>query len=128
VAAGITDIGQRSAVANLQPRKVEAAMREMQHMVQQAVNRMRVPTAPVPVVLVGSGSVLLRMRLTGVSDVMRPDYFSVSRAVGAAIGQVGGEIERVFSLTLISRETALHLPGNTLYVRVKSMGDLLISP
>jgi len=160
VAAGITDIGQRSAVANLQPRKVEAAMREMQHMVQQAVNRMRVPTAPVPVVLVGSGSVLLRMRLTGVSDVMRPDYFSVSRAVGAAIGQVGGEIERVFSLTLISRETALqqtreaaclkasaagaapgtikvvevqetplnYLPGNTLYVRVKSMGDLLISP
>jgi hypothetical protein len=100
------------------------------------------------------------MRLTGVSDVMRPDYFSVSRAVGAAIGQVGGEIERVFSLTLISRETALqqtreaaylkasdagaapgtikvvevqetplnYLPGNTLYVRVKSMGDLLINP
>jgi len=160
VAAGINNIGQRSAVANLPQRKVEAAMREMQRMVQQAVNRMRVTTAPVTVVLVGSGSVLLRMRFSGVSDVIRPDYFSVSRAVGAAIGQVGGEIDRVFSLTLISRETALqqareaaclkavaaganpatikvveiqetplnYLPGNTLYVRVKSLGDLMKSP
>ena len=160
VAAGVCDSGQRSAVAGLPPRKVEAAMREMQHMVQEAVNRMRVTAAPVTVVLVGSGSVLLHMRLAGVSDVIRPDYFSVSTAVGAAIGQVGGEIDRVFSLTSISRETALqrareaacqkavaagadpatikvveiqetplnYLPGNTLYVRVKSMGNVIGSP
>jgi N-methylhydantoinase A/oxoprolinase/acetone carboxylase beta subunit len=160
VAAGINDIGQRSAVANLPPHKVEAVIREMQRMVQQAVNRMRVTTAPVPVVLVGNGSVLLRPHLTGVSDVIRPDYFPLSRAVGAAISQVGGDVEHVFSLTLISRETALqqtleaacykasaagaapgtikvvkvqetplnYLPGNTLYVRVKSMGDLMVSP
>lgn len=107
VAAGITDMGQRSAVAGLSPRKVDRAMREMQRMVEQAVNQMKVNSAPLVVVLVGSGSILIRPRLAGALDVIRPDYFAVARAVGAAIGRVGGETDRVYSLSRISRETAL---------------------
>jgi N-methylhydantoinase A/oxoprolinase/acetone carboxylase beta subunit len=107
VAAGITDVGQRSFVAGLPSQKVARAMREMQRMVEQAVHRMKVTSAPVVVVLVGSGSILIPPRLAGASDVIRPDYFAVARAVGAAIGRVGGEIDRVFSLAHISRESGL---------------------
>ncbi len=37
----------------------------------------------------------------------RPDHFAVANAVGAAIAQVGGEIERVFSLDQLGRDAAL---------------------
>lgn len=107
VAAGITDVGQSSAVVGLPPLKVKRAVREMQRMVEEAVNQTKVTAAPVLVVLVGSGSILVRPRLAGASDVIQPDYFAVVRAVGAARGRVGGEIDRVFSLTRISREDAL---------------------
>jgi hypothetical protein len=38
---------------------------------------------------------------------VRPDHFAVANAIGAAIAQVGGEVERVYSLEKLSREKAL---------------------
>jgi hypothetical protein len=50
------------------------------------------------VVAVGGGSVLLPDDLPGAGPVHRPEHFAVANAIGAAIAQVGGEIDRVFSL------------------------------
>jgi hypothetical protein len=58
-------------------------------------------------VVVGGGSILLRDRLPGASRLVRPDHFAVANAIGAAIAQVGGEVERVYSLEKLSREKAL---------------------
>ena len=38
---------------------------------------------------------------------MRPENFGVANAVGAAIAQISGEVDRVFSLGRMSREDAL---------------------
>jgi N-methylhydantoinase A/oxoprolinase/acetone carboxylase beta subunit len=122
VAAGIANVGQRPAVAGLSSRKVESAIREMQRMVEQAVNQMKVTASPVVVVLVGSGSILVRPRLAGASDVIRPDYYAVARAVGAAIGRVGGEVDRVFSLTRIGREAALQQARESAYAKAAAAG------
>ncbi|MEZ4717990.1 MAG: hypothetical protein R2851_18145 [Caldilineaceae bacterium] len=39
--------------------------------------------------------------------VHRPEHAAVANAIGAAIAQVGGEVERVFSLDTIPRAEAL---------------------
>jgi N-methylhydantoinase A/oxoprolinase/acetone carboxylase beta subunit len=58
-------------------------------------------------VIVGGGSILLRDHLPGASDVIKPEHFAVANAIGAAIAQVGGEVDRVFSLDQMSRDSAL---------------------
>ena len=42
-----------------------------------------------------------------VSDVLRPEFSSVANAVGAAIAQVSGEVERVVTVNAANRETVL---------------------
>jgi N-methylhydantoinase A/oxoprolinase/acetone carboxylase beta subunit len=39
--------------------------------------------------------------------MVKPEHFPVANAIGAAIAQVGGETDRVYSLEKISREEAL---------------------
>ena len=66
-------------------------------------------TAPgaVPVILVGGGMILVGDTLNGVSALHRPEHAAVANAIGAAIAQVGGEVDRVFSLDAVPREQAL---------------------
>ena len=45
--------------------------------------------------------------MAGASDVLRPEHAGVANAIGAAIAQVGGQVEKVYSLSDVSREEAL---------------------
>jgi hypothetical protein len=60
-----------------------------------------------PVVLVGGGSVVLPTALAGASTVNRPENYGVANAIGAAIAQCSGEIERIFSLDEYTRDEAM---------------------
>lgn len=62
-----------------------------------------------PVVLVGGGAILVDGALPGASEVSRPDHFDVANAVGAAIGQVGGEVDRIFPCEDNDRQAALDM-------------------
>jgi hypothetical protein len=68
---------------------------------------MKTSAEPVPIVVVGGGSVLLRGALQGASELVKPDHFAIANAIGAAIAQVGGEVDRVFSLDGMARDEAL---------------------
>ena len=61
----------------------------------------------VPVVLVGGGSILVGDSLNGATEVIRPPHAEVANAIGAAIAQVGGQVEKVYSLENMGREEAL---------------------
>ena len=98
VAAGRADLGDRSLVAHLDPTLVEEAVRAMDSAVELAVDRIKTSADPVPVVLVGGGTILLGESLAGASELVKPEHAAVANAIGAAIAQVGGEIDRVFSL------------------------------
>ena len=50
---------------------------------------------------------LISRDLPSSSRLIRPDHASVSNAIGAAIAQVSGEIDRIFSLEGKSREGVL---------------------
>lgn len=107
VAAGLEDIGDRSRVAHIPARTVETALDTIHQMVDTAIDRMKTSAEALPVILVGGGSILVSRDLPAASEVLRPEHSSVANAIGAAIAQVGGETDRVFSLANTSRDAAL---------------------
>jgi N-methylhydantoinase A/oxoprolinase/acetone carboxylase beta subunit len=107
VAGGRAEIGDRGRVAALDPTLVTAGLDAMQRRVEEAIDRMKVSREPVPVILVGGGSILVSEAFDGVSEVQRPPHYQVANAVGAAIAQISGEVDRVVSLREASRDEAL---------------------
>jgi hypothetical protein len=103
---------------------------------------------------VGGGCFLVPERLAGISDVVHVPHQAVANAVGAAIAQVSGEVDQIFqnlsreaaidaarglaeekatragadprSLTVVEVEDLplAYLPGNSLRVRVRVVGDI----
>jgi len=98
VAAGRASIGDPALVAHLPRELVEAALERIAADVADVVDRMRISADPLPVVAVGGGSVLLPDEFPGLGEVLRPEHFAVANAIGAAIAQVGGEVDRVFAI------------------------------
>lgn len=107
VAGGYADIGDPSLVADLDPAVVRAALDDIGVRIAEVIDRMRISPDPVPVVAVGGGSVLVPEVLEGASSVVRPENFAVANAIGAAIAEVGGDVDRVFSVPPGGREAAL---------------------
>lgn len=107
VAAGMCDIGDPELVKGLAPALVAAGVLLIRQRVEDVIDRVKTSAAPLPVVVVGGGSVLLPDRLAGASVVIKPDHFAVANAIGAAIAQVSGEVDRVVSLANVTREEAL---------------------
>ncbi|MGH3977857.1 MAG: hydantoinase/oxoprolinase N-terminal domain-containing protein [Pseudonocardiaceae bacterium] len=107
VAAGLATVGDPERVTALDPDLVGRGLEWIEQRIAEAVDRMKTAPEPIPVVVVGGGSVLLGERLPGASELINPDHFAVANAIGAAIAQVGGEVDRVFSLTRDSRALAV---------------------
>jgi N-methylhydantoinase A/oxoprolinase/acetone carboxylase beta subunit len=107
VAAGRASFGDEGRVRALDRQLVRDGLAWIERRLAEAVDRMKTSPDPIPVVLVGGGSVLLEDALEGASRVVRPEHFGVANAIGAAIAQVGGEVERVFALDRLSRDEAL---------------------
>lgn len=98
VAAGRACIGDASAVSRLEPNLVKDALERIAADVAETVDRMRTSAEPLPIVAVGGGSVLLPDDLPGSGRIHRPEHFAVANAIGAAIAQVGGEVDRVYAI------------------------------
>jgi N-methylhydantoinase A/oxoprolinase/acetone carboxylase beta subunit len=119
VAAGRAQIGDAERVAGL---NAEPALRRIEERIAEVVDRMKTSRDPIPVVVVGGGSVLLGDALPGASELIKPPHFAVANAIGAAIGQVGGEVDRIFSLDELSREEALAAAKNEARERAMAAG------
>ena len=107
VAGGSENIGDASVVSDLDVSLVAAVQERIMEMIAIAVDRMKTSATPVPVIVVGGGSILVTGEIEGASEIIKPDHFPVANAIGAAIAQVGGECDRIFSLAELSRDDAL---------------------
>lgn len=67
--------------------------------VEEAIDRMKTSAAPMPAVVVGGGSILLPDTLCGISQVLRPAHFDAANAIGVALGQVSGQIDKVVNMS-----------------------------
>lgn len=106
VAAGNAELGDRSKVADLSPELVSKAGEKMAAILEDCVERSRLSPEPLPVIVVGGGSILVSRPIAGL-ELIKPENFAVANAVGAAIAQVSGEVDRVYTLAEISRDAAL---------------------
>lgn len=154
VAAGLAEIGERGRVAGLDRHFVAAGLARIHALVADVVDRMRADPVQRPLVAVGGGAFLVPDTLHGVSEVVRVANQGVANALGAAVAQVSGEVDRVWQD--IPREAALtrareeaeqralragadprslqlveiediplaYLPGNALRVRARVVGDI----
>ena len=106
VAAGRAEIGESAKVKHLSPDIIQRTEARIADMLEAAVERSRLSPEPLPVIVVGGGSILVKGRI-GDLEVLKPNHFAVANAVGAAIAQVSGEVDRVYSLASLSRADAI---------------------
>jgi N-methylhydantoinase A/oxoprolinase/acetone carboxylase beta subunit len=107
VAAGLAEVGDTALAGDLSAATVNGALATVRQMLESTVDRMRTSADPVDVVAVGGGSILVPAHLECARSVHRPDNFAVANAIGAAIAQVGGEVDRIFSVPAGQRESVL---------------------
>ncbi|MCM6774083.1 hydantoinase/oxoprolinase family protein [Nocardia sp. CDC159] len=159
VAAGVLDLGDAARVRHLSGDFVKRALATIETKISQVIDRMRTSRELPPVVVVGGGEFLVPDTLDGVDGVHRTEHFAVANAIGAAIAQIGGEVDRIYPLAPGRREAVLdaakqeavdravaggadpdhveivdvdevpiaYLPGNATRIRVKAVGDLLLT-
>jgi N-methylhydantoinase A/oxoprolinase/acetone carboxylase beta subunit len=106
VAAGRAFIGDHKKVAGLDPGLIARTEARIADMLEAAVERSRLSPEPLPVIVVGGGSILVKGGIAGL-EAIKPHHFAVANAVGAAIAQVSGETDRVYSLAAMSRADAI---------------------
>jgi N-methylhydantoinase A/oxoprolinase/acetone carboxylase beta subunit len=107
VAAGLAEIGDPALVAHLDARIVDGAMAVMKAAIAETLDLMKTSPDLIPVVLVGGGSILVDDAIPGASTVTRPPHAAVANAIGAALSQVGAQVDRVVALEGTTRQDAL---------------------
>ncbi len=158
VAAGLAEIGDKSAVAGLPRDFVAAVLAAVRAKIEDSVDRIKTEAGNVALIAVGGGTFLVPGRVAGISEVIRVPHGDCANAVGAAIAQVSGETDQVYrdlgrakAIALAeaqARERAVaagadrtslqtvdvedmplaYLPGNALRVRVRVAGEMASAP
>ena len=154
VAAGLIDLGDKSRVKHLSKSLVASVLKRMSDMLEEGVDRMKTQAEDVTLIAAGGGAFLIPEKLAGVGKVLHVEHSSVANAVGAAIAQVSGEVDQVFSsmsrdeallrARALAEEKAVHggadaktlklveiedlplayLPGSSMRVRARVVGDI----
>lgn len=106
VADGGAELGDAAKVAHLDKAMVRRARDRIAFMLEDCVERARISAEPLPVIVVGGGSIIVEGPIAGL-ELIKPDHFAVANAVGAAIAQVSGEVDRVYALAEMTRDAAL---------------------
>jgi N-methylhydantoinase A/oxoprolinase/acetone carboxylase beta subunit len=120
VAEGLARIGEPERVASLDPDLVGWAIHRCRGMIEEGVDRMKIDASPLPLLAVGGGAFLVPPRLRGISEVVPVRHGPVANAVGAAIAQVSGEVDQVFSG--MGREAAVEEASRAARERAREAG------
>jgi N-methylhydantoinase A/oxoprolinase/acetone carboxylase beta subunit len=158
VAAGRVDLGDRRRVSSLDSSMVDGCLARIRELLETSVDRMKTDAAPVPLVAVGGAAFLVPNPLPGISEIVTVPHRAVANAIGAAIAQVSGEVDQIFSgcgreaaierATELARQRAIqagadarslaitdvddlpiaYLPGDARRVRVRVVGDTRPQP
>ncbi len=108
VAAGRVEIGSRERARDVDAGLIARVDEHLRARLSRLLESFDRTGSRLPVVLVGGGAALVAHVFTELGrDVVAPDYASVANAYGAAIAQVGGEVDLTFSLATITRAEAL---------------------
>ena len=65
-------------------------------MIAEGSDRMKLSSREMPLIAVGGGAFAVSDAMSGISEVVRPDYGDTANAIGAALAEVSGDVDRVF--------------------------------
>lgn len=96
IAAGLAEFGD-PARATIDKNIVKTALATVKLMLADAIDQVKTSADPLPVIAVGGGAFLVPDDIPGVTEIIRPPSGAIANAVGAALAQVGGEAELLYS-------------------------------
>jgi N-methylhydantoinase A/oxoprolinase/acetone carboxylase beta subunit len=104
------------------------AVRKIIETLEESVDKIKTDPSPIPVVLVGGGGLLIPPeeydKIKGVEAVTRPSSYQFANALGAAIAQVSGQIDKIYSLEETGREEVLEEAKKAAVERAVNAGAL----
>ena len=121
-AAGKAGFGDPSRLPALAPGVVAALWAGFQSMLADGVDRMKTSRGDAIVLAVGGGNFLVPDGLRGAAQVVRPPDAPVANAVGAAIAQVGAQVERIVSYESTPRAQAIEAMRAEAHSRIVAAG------
>jgi len=154
VASGLLELGDKAKVAHLDAATCKKVFDEAARLAEEAIDRMKTEAGDIKLIAVGGGAFLIPDKMAGVSQVIHVEHGDCANAVGAAIAQVSGECDQIFKdltrveaisaaqgiandravaagaaratlSTIESEDMPLaYLPGNSVRVRVRVVGDV----
>lgn len=122
VAAGHARFGDAARVPALSAAVRDAVWSRIQAMLEDGVDRMKTAAGDVPIIAVGGGHFLIGDDIRGAASVVRPPHASVANAVGAAIAQVGAQLDQIVDYDRTPRDVALARMRNEAAARVAAAG------
>ena len=116
------DLGDPALAGEMPSRLAPGIDERIHRQYEVALDRIKTSAERVPLILVGGANFLVNRPMEGCSKLIRPPHASVANAIGAAIAQVGGEIDQIYSYKQITREQALANARETVVRRVVQAG------
>lgn len=92
---------------NVDANKLKQIYQLMVERIEEGIDKMKTSSAQVPVILVGGGSALMPEKFMGVSEVIRPNHFEVANAIGVALGEISGQLDKVVAINPTQRTQIL---------------------
>jgi len=137
VVAGRADFGDQSlAAAELSPAVVSAALAWVDERIQTLSERIKATRSELPLIAVGGGAHLVPDRIPGVPEVIRHRYSSVANAIGAAISEASGSVDRsmryddssreqcIAEATAAATDAAIHAGADPTHIRITSINEI----
>jgi N-methylhydantoinase A/oxoprolinase/acetone carboxylase beta subunit len=108
VAAGRVEIGDSGGATAVHAGLIARVDASLRGRFARLLERFEHAGRRLPVVLVGGGAPLVAHLFADLGrEVLTPEHASVANAYGAAIAEVGGEVDLTFSRAVVSRDAAL---------------------
>lgn len=122
VAAGKAAFGDVGKLPGLSAATLATVWDRFQAMLEDGVDRMKTVRGDVTILAVGGANFLVADGLKGAARVVRPPHAAVANAVGAAIAQVGAQVEQIVAYDQTPRATAIEQMRADVTARVAAAG------
>ncbi|MEV7011849.1 hydantoinase/oxoprolinase family protein [Streptosporangium sp. NPDC051022] len=107
VLAGRATFGDPARAEGTNPALARRALAWVDERVQQLAERIKAARAELPLIAVGGGAHLIPGGVPGISEVVRHEHAAVANAIGAAIAEASGSVDRMFQYDKSSRQACL---------------------
>lgn len=107
VRLGISDIGDKSLVADIPIDFAKKAYEEIRKMTEETIDKMKTSSGEVDLILVGGGAIIIPQELEGVANVYHNPHGGVANAIGASIAQISGQYEQIYIYSKLSRQDSM---------------------